>query len=436
MTTNLLNVIWSVANLILFVLLFRRLHNVWSERRNISSLKINQDHVSPNREETPVQIAPINRQKPPEIIENQVEQEQLEVDSIGTETGHMHHPETEQSWSEESLNDESQITTDRSNSDILTSDETQINTKETLLGETIPDDQPIEFQKSSDEAPDTDIPSLSSRGMDQLIQLSHEDRLSTFWNIVGASVQGTSHVAAKLPCQDYHDYRVISNQTIIAAVADGLGSATQSHKGAKLAVEAALTSISTALTKQIPNQKTDWVDVFKASFSEARKTLEEIAQTENQPLREYGTTLIVGVLNDEWLVTGHIGDGAVVAMFEDKTLSTVCAPQNNEYINQVVPLTKPDALDMVEYQAQKARVTAMAMFSDGIQHLSIRNLDNAPHPPFFQVMFDPLTTTIDQHNVSKQLADYLTSDQVCSKTDDDKTLLLIGRMQPGSNTEI
>ena len=56
------------------------------------------------------------------------------------------------------------------------------------------------------------------------------------WHVVGASVRGTAHEKDDTPCQDAHDYRLLPNNTLLVAVADGAGSADRSAEGAALAV--------------------------------------------------------------------------------------------------------------------------------------------------------------------------------------------------------
>ena len=56
------------------------------------------------------------------------------------------------------------------------------------------------------------------------------------WKLVFGSVQGTSHLQSGLPCQDYCT-GTIAGTTLIAACADGAGSAELSQLGSKAAVD-------------------------------------------------------------------------------------------------------------------------------------------------------------------------------------------------------
>lgn len=249
------------------------------------------------------------------------------------------------------------------------------------------------------------------------------------WQVIGASTQGTSHVRLGLPCQDAHGYSVLETYAM-AAVADGLGSASKSEEGAKLAVNTVLDVLEESLTIALPTTIENWQKNFADAFAEARQSLENIAKSSSLPLRDYGTTLLVAVVTDDWLAVGHIGDGAIVALWEDDSLETVSLPQNGEYANEVTPLTAPDALKSVRFGIFPKTVKAVALFSDGLQNLSINVASGKPYAPFFAPFFDGISHAIDPEETSKQLGEFLNSERICSKTDDDKTLVVIGKIQP------
>lgn len=249
------------------------------------------------------------------------------------------------------------------------------------------------------------------------------------WQVIGASTQGTSHIRFGSPCQDAHGYQVLEN-CVIAAVADGLGSAAKSDEGAKLAIGKTLDELVQALAGNQPDNTENWIQALSNAFAQARQSLEQTAETSGLPLREYGTTLIAVVVTPNWLAVGHIGDGAVVALIEDDTLETVSAPQRGEYANEVTPLTAQNALDFVRFSARPISVKAVALLSDGLQNLSINAATRTPYAPFFTPFFDAIGQVIDIDETSKQLADFLDSERICSKTDDDKTLVVVGKVQP------
>jgi hypothetical protein len=230
-----------------------------------------------------------------------------------------------------------------------------------------------------------------------------------------------------MPCQDAHAYRFVGDG-VLAAVADGLGSVAHSEVGAKVAVSSALDFLETALKSQPPAEAVAWETALGQAFSEARRRLEEMAQENNLLLREYGATLIVAAATADWLAVAHLGDGAAVAFWEDGSLETVSEPQRGEYANEVKPLTAPDALAHVQFSVRCSSAKGVALLTDGLQAVAIHLATNEPYAPFFNPFFTAVSQPIDSQETSQQLADFLDSERVCARTDDDKTLLIIGRI--------
>ncbi|NJL10448.1 MAG: protein phosphatase 2C domain-containing protein, partial [Calothrix sp. SM1_7_51] len=52
------------------------------------------------------------------------------------------------------------------------------------------------------------------------------------WQVLAASVCGTSHLRNNQLCQDAHNYLVLPDNMLVAVVADGAGSASQGKVGA------------------------------------------------------------------------------------------------------------------------------------------------------------------------------------------------------------
>ena len=246
------------------------------------------------------------------------------------------------------------------------------------------------------------------------------------WVVLGASVQGARHIENALPCQDAHAYRAIDASTLVAAVADGLGSAAYAQAGAELAASGTVAYIEQELRKAFPGDEAGWIQLTRQGFLAACDRLNEEAQKNQADLRDYATTLIVAILTNDWLITGHIGDGAAVAWLEDGDLVIVSSPQNDEYVNVTFPLTMPDMLNVAEFKVHPGRVKALALLSDGMQHASIRTLDHTPHAPFFEPLFRQLPGVKDMRKASQNLAEFMASERISAHTDDDKTLVLIG----------
>jgi len=245
------------------------------------------------------------------------------------------------------------------------------------------------------------------------------------WKVMGASVQGTSHVRLGLLCQDAYDYRAIGEKGVILAVADGLSTASKSDIGAKIAVRIAVSKIYESLYKSIPTDEKEWEILIINGFHAVRNVLREQASSEGLKIKNYATTLIVAVVMDSTLITGQIGDGGVVAQFENDELSTISQPQRGEFANETMPITTRYVFRRIRFSFPKGKIKSFALFTDGIQSLALELPSNTPFPPFFIPFFDALKSTNDIKSTTSSLIELLESDRVCEKTDDDKTLVVV-----------
>ena len=178
-----------------------------------------------------------------------------------------------------------------------------------------------------------------------------------------------------------------------------------------------------------------WTETLKAAFDLARQELESVAERSGLPLREYGTTLITLVLTSDWIAIGHLGDGAVVILGDGDAVETISAPQRGEYANEVIPLTALDALASVRFTVRQQKTKAAALLTDGLQSLSINSATNEPYVPFFAPFFAAICGVIDTADTSEQLTQFLLSERICERTDDDKTLVVLGNVASPSPCE-
>jgi hypothetical protein len=247
------------------------------------------------------------------------------------------------------------------------------------------------------------------------------------WQCVGASSRGVSHLRSDLPCQDAYAYRVVSDDCVLAAIADGLGSAAHSEEGAKSATQSALDSLQESLSKKSKFYFKDWKEILLGAFKTAIEKLQQKSKESGVALREYGTTLIIIVIYKNQVAIGHIGDGAVVALCKKGDVKTVSAPIRGEYANEVMPITSAGALNAIRIFVTKD-INAVAALTDGLQNLCIQNNTNEPFIPFFTPFFDAIQKSMDVVASSQELHDFLDSERICAKTDDDKTLLIAGKI--------
>lgn len=247
------------------------------------------------------------------------------------------------------------------------------------------------------------------------------------WQAFGASVQGISHRRMGLPCQDACKWQILP-RGVICAVADGLGSAAKAEEGAKIVVETVVAMLAKVVpvSEDYPNDKTI-TDTLRAAVKATRITLEQ--QSVTHPLHDYATTLLVVWVTNDWSAVAHIGDGVIVGQWSDGRIEALSLPQQGEYANETIPITADDALSRLYVKSWQEPLLSIALLSDGLQNLAINLSQGTPYVPFFAPFFNATLNAIDSDSsiTSKQLADFLDSERVCIRTDDDKTLVIARR---------
>jgi hypothetical protein len=248
------------------------------------------------------------------------------------------------------------------------------------------------------------------------------------WRVVGASVQGTSHLDKNTPCQDAHAHCFGGGGELLLAIADGAGSAERSQEGAQCAVQQVVAALDAALRKGVPVDEAGWHTLMMQAFAAARQAVMQIATDQNVSLRSFATTLACAVVCDDWMVVGQIGDGAAVAEDEHGALFMTARPQRGEYANEAYFLTMPDALNYVVVYAAARPVRSLALTTDGLLRLAFKLPEYEPSERFFQPLLAFMTVSDDLDQAQMDLAAFLNSPRVCARSDDDKTLVLATRI--------
>lgn len=257
------------------------------------------------------------------------------------------------------------------------------------------------------------------------------------WKVISASVTGVSHLRRGQGCQDSHTYRCIfanaSRGALVAAVADGAGSASLSADGSRIAAQAATRRASALLRMHVhPLYEAVLKEILQESVCFARRELEAEAVQRKRPIKDFATTLIIAICAPDAIATAQIGDGAVVAReipqntaVETEGYTLFSPPQRGEFANQTNFLTSGNwqcALDIV---VRRCGVNRLSMFTDGVQSLALSAAcGNTPHAPFFTPLFAWAEKQDDEQAATDTLKAFLSSPKVTARADDDLTLLL------------
>jgi len=253
----------------------------------------------------------------------------------------------------------------------------------------------------------------------------------TEWRVAGASVCGTSHQKANLPCQDVLQWRLQRDGLLLAALADGAGSAAFAEVGADIAARSALESLAASFGEAArPASDVDWRAALREALQRARSAvLAEAARRQVRP-RELASTLLLAAFAATRVGAAQIGDGAVVIARPGENPCLLTKPAISEYLNETTFLTADSALDQPQIAVEESTVQHVAMFCDGLQLLALKLPEATPHPGFFLPLFRFVDAAMEPSSAGEQLRAFLQSPRITARADDDLSLLLASRPVP------
>ena len=241
------------------------------------------------------------------------------------------------------------------------------------------------------------------------------------WRAVGVSLRGSSHVKTDQPCQDVHAFALLPRETLVAAVADGAGTAALAEVGAELAVKAAVETLRERLEKDPLTDAPEeaWRTLLHEAMRAALEAVEREAATRGTPGRDFACTLGVAVARPDMVAAVQVGDGSVVGADGDGAVFSILRPVSGEYLNETTFLISPGALEQIQFARHTGKISRLAMLTDGLQMLALKVADGTPHAPFFEPLFRFIAAAEDEEKGRASLAAFLASDRVQAKADDD-----------------
>jgi serine/threonine protein phosphatase PrpC len=229
------------------------------------------------------------------------------------------------------------------------------------------------------------------------------------------------HQNNQLPNQDYADFVILNESTLIGAVSDGSGSAKHSEEGAQVAVKTSvdyLTNNAPELTSEaeINTQLTQLV-------TQVREDLEKKAQELDCRFEDLACTLMVFMATPQRLAAMQIGDGFMVIRPLDNDFELLFTPDKGEYANETYFITAQNAEANVRIKTLEEEISFICVATDGLEKVAIKIQDYQPFTPFFTPLEQYLLTTSNLET-DEYLEQFLNSERLNAKTQDDKTILL------------
>lgn len=229
-------------------------------------------------------------------------------------------------------------------------------------------------------------------------------------------------------CQDYSAVKKLSDNTVIAAIADGLGSAGHSDAGAKLAVESVIDHISLNISAV---RCESYTDLIRQAYVNAYNATLDLAKGMQIDPREFNTTLTVAIYHGKDLYYGQCGDGGIIALTVQGEYVRVTSAEKGESFNETHPLLNGE--EYWSFGIFDGQVCAFSMMTDGIFDLVCSPLLNdQPCPIYVSFIRRFLDRNILAANNEKdfealqdRISGYISSDKFSRNYNisDDKTLV-------------
>ena len=206
------------------------------------------------------------------------------------------------------------------------------------------------------------------------------------------SVMGASHEKKGIVCQDSSAFEV-GNGYAVAVVADGHGSKKhfRSNLGSKFVTEAAVETIRQyiqdpdefdkifledhdRIIKGIEKQIIySWNNKIRTHLNENPVTMKEKSKFEYDEFDEipfesyYGTTLVVAVACGNYTFGFQIGDGSLVAVFEDGETSMIMDYEESNPANITSSMCNANAFTMFDsFFVDSKKLIAIFVSTDGL----------------------------------------------------------------------
>lgn len=152
----------------------------------------------------------------------------------------------------------------------------------------------------------------------------------------GISTVGKSHIRKGTCCQDSHYIKKLQNGWYIAAVADGVGSAKNSHIGSKIAAETVVEFCDECMPWDY--NVISIKSMMRTAYNYAYKQILRESEQSGEPIESYDTTLSMVIYDGQRIIYGHSGDGAIFGLTTFGDYVEITRPQKSADGVSVIPL--------------------------------------------------------------------------------------------------
>lgn len=232
----------------------------------------------------------------------------------------------------------------------------------------------------------------------------------------GFSIVGKSHIEKDTCCQDAHKIRKMDNGWYVAAIADGVGSAKNSHIGSKIAADTVVDFCAECMPwdYSIIGIKS----MLRTAYNYAFKKIIRESEKSGEPIESYDTTLSVVIYDGRRIIYGHSGDGAIIGLTIYGDYVQITKPQKGEDMISVLPLRAGYTVWSIDTYEED--LAAVMLMTDGMLDgalcpylLKLSNVSEV-YTPIASFFADPYGIAEDENQtktIKNDIKDFIVADE-------------------------
>jgi serine/threonine protein phosphatase PrpC len=254
------------------------------------------------------------------------------------------------------------------------------------------------------------------------------------WKAILGNAIGTSHLSAKKPYQDWGDLNFISlEDAIVGVVADGAGSAARSEEGAQCAVASMLDYLCDHKRWKMLIDEQSTRHFFEQAVKYTLQKISDLADSKKYLVEDLNCTLLAFIATPDMIVSMQIGDGLIIIHHgTSQKYQLIFQPDEGENYGETTFLTSKNAYSSLQTNYQEISQPLFVFLStDGIQRIAAKyevsesgEIEWRPFIPFIESLEEHIKSAVNLYDAENKLVDFLESEKVNNKTDDDKTVLM------------
>ncbi len=230
------------------------------------------------------------------------------------------------------------------------------------------------------------------------------------------SVVGKSHIEKGTCCQDSHKIKKMDNGWYVAAIADGVGSAKNSHIGSKIAADTVVDFCSEYMPWDY--SVIGIKSMLRTAYNYAFKQIIRESDKSGEPIESYDTTLSVVIYDGHRIIYGHSGDGAIIGLTIYGDYIQITKPQKGDDMVSVLPLRAGYTVWSIDTYEEE--LAAVMLMTDGMldgtlcPYLLKQSNVSEVYTPIASFFADPYGTAETEKKVKKikkEIKDFITVDE-------------------------